>query len=329
MAVTTYLNTYRGLFVGRSDDYAMQLPPGALQNYRRVGKELREADLYDHLTGRYTYGTYVMDANGRCRFAVFDDDTVDDGSQQALARLWALQNQLATEGFVSYVERSRRGGHLWVFFVRPALASEVRAWLLPFCPTDVEFYPKQDEGRNGYGSLIRLPLGIHRKSHQRYHFVARDGSGLRTLTRTDEDCIPWFASIQRVELLPIAPTQPHHTQRPSSLAHMPRPGSDGGPSPIRHWNAQQDPIEVIGRYVDLTLDSSGKEGVGRCPFGDHHREGEDIQPSFKVYRPGVPGGYCWYCYTWQLGGSIFDFLRYYYGLDAKALWEQIQEESQN
>ena len=96
----------------------------------------------------------MMDATGRCRFAVIDADT-DDG----LDRLWQIQEQLVTQDIISYVERSRRGGHLWVFFTEPAPASQVRAWLLPFCPADMEFYPKQDEGPKGMAHLIRLPLG--------------------------------------------------------------------------------------------------------------------------------------------------------------------------
>ena len=312
MAITSYLNAYTRLFVGRTDDYAVQLSTG---RYKRVGTPLTQADLYDHLTGRRSYGTYVMDAAGMCRFAVIDADTED-----GLARLWQLQDQLATHDIVSYVERSRRGGHLWVFFARPAPASQIRAWLLPFCPSDFEFYPKQDESQ-GYGSLIRLPLGIHRKSGQRYHFVARRANGLIALTVTDEDRATWLASIQRLQVPDLKQAQTSIPQ-PAHPSFSPSPQrTTNGPSPIRQWNAEQDPYQVIGRYVELN-----SAGVGRCPFGDHHQGGEDRQASFKVYRPGVPGGYCWYCYTWHQGGSVFDFLRYYYDLDARTLWQRIQDE---
>jgi hypothetical protein len=184
----------------------------------------------------------------------------------------------------------------------------------------MEFYPKQDESK-GYGSLIRLPLGVHRKSGQRYHFVERHTKGLVSLTLTDGDRAIWLAGIKRVQV-------PERSQKPASPPRFPTillssPSERAGSafSPIRQWNAEQDPYQVIGRYVELNA-----AGVGRCPFGDHHPTGKDTQASFKVYRPGAPGGYCWYCYTWQQGGSVFDFLRYYYGLDAKTLWERIQQE---
>ncbi|GCE26394.1 hypothetical protein KDA_18780 [Dictyobacter alpinus] len=312
MAITQYLSSYHSLFVGRQDDYAIQLQNG---RYRRAGKALTAADLYNHLAGRRTYGTYIMDAQGRCRFAVIDADTED-----GLDRLWRIQEQLAEHHIASYVERSRRGGHLWIFFTTPAPASWVRAWLLSYCPSDMEFYPKQDEGQ-GYGSLIRLPLGVHRKSGQRYHFMERQPGGLVTLTQTDEQRIAWFASITRMQVPQLVKEQKPTPARPTHQSFSsPRQRATNGPSPIRQWNAEQDPVQVIGRYVDLNAN-----GVGKCPLGDHHASGQDSRASFKVYEPGAPGGYCWYCYTWQKGGSLFDFLRYYYHLDAQELWQRIQE----
>jgi hypothetical protein len=186
----------------------------------------------------------------------------------------------------------------------------------------MEFYPKQDEGK-GYGSLIRLPWGVHRKSGERYPFVERSESGLVSLTPTDEARMAWLASVQRMNVPQLVkepqPVQPAQHTPPSFSSSLPR--TTNGPSPIRQWNAEQDPYQVIGQYVALN-----EQGIGKCPFGDHHTGGEDRQASFKVYRPGVSGGYCWYCYTWQQGGSVFDFLKYYYHLDTQELWKRIQAE---
>lgn len=79
----------------------------------------------------------MMDDSGHCRFAVIDAD-----SEDGLDRLWLIQDQLIAQRVTSCIERSRRGGHLWIFFSRPAPASWVWAWLLPYCPSDMEFYPK-------------------------------------------------------------------------------------------------------------------------------------------------------------------------------------------
>ena len=87
---------------------------------------------------------------------------------------------------------------------------------------------------------------------------------------------------------------------------------------IREWCSQQDPLAVISRYVALD-----KKGMGCCPFGMHHDDGVDAYPSLRVYRPSSPDICCWYCHTWKQGGSVFDFLRYYYGLSARDLWSHI------
>jgi hypothetical protein len=91
------------------------------------------------------------------------------------------------------------------------------------------------------------------------------------------------------------------------------------PQNIREWCAAQDPYRVIGAYVDLN-----SQGIGQCPFHWHHANGRDTRASFKVYTPGTPGGYSWYCYTWQQGGSVFDFLRYWHNLDAREMWQRLQ-----
>jgi hypothetical protein len=187
----------------------------------------------------------------------------------------------------------------------------------------MEFYPKQDEGQ-GYGSLIRLPLGIHRKSGQRYPFVERGAAGLISLTLTDEQRVTWLASIKRVEVPQQAKGSDQSMTRrtPPTPVFSRTPHEPNGSSPIRQWNANQDPYQVISRYVSLN-----KNGVGQCPFGEHHTGEKDTQASFKVYEPGAPGGYCWYCYTWQKGGSLFDFLRYYYHLDTQEMWERIRADT--
>jgi hypothetical protein len=278
-----------------------------------VGKPLEVSDLHDHLMGVRTYGSYVMDAGGFCRFAVFDADTL-----HGLETLWTLQQDFASQGIASHLEASRRGGHLWLFFTMPARASEVRAWLHPFWKEGLELYPKQDEGK-GYGSLIRLPLGVHRRSGKRYPFVRRDPSGIHRVATTIEETLAWLATVERVtvphEQPPMESATPHTSFSPPPPSPAPR-----SPITIRQWCALHDPFDVIGRYVNLS-----HAGVGRCPFSWHHAGGHDSCASFKVYRPGVAGGYCWYCYAWQQGGSVFDFFRYYYQRDARSLWRDIQQ----
>ena len=150
--------------------------------------------MHDHLLGVRSYGTYVIDEKGLCSFAVFDADTQDN-----LQYLWKLHKRLMSRNHPSYMESSRRGGHLWIFFVTPVPASRVRAWLVPLCSQGLELYPKQDEGK-GYGSLIRLPLGIHRRSGKRYPFVERLTAGIGRVAPTFEETLAWLNTIQRVSV---------------------------------------------------------------------------------------------------------------------------------
>ena len=284
--------------------------------YLRMNRPLTKTTLHNHLDGAESLGTYVIDERGRCRFAVFDADSHD-----GLYVLLGLQLRLAEDGVPSYLERSRRGGHLWVLLEGPVLASQVRRWLLPYCPAGVEFYPKQDEGE-GYGSLIRLPLGIHLLSGHRYPFVEWTPDGLVEVAPTINEMIEWLAVSVRAEvptpaLVAAAPAAPRthivSNPRATSTALAPLPEMT-----IHQWCAMQDPFAVIGGYVEL----DGR-GMGHCPFGWHHDDGRDTHPSFRVYTPRSATASCWYCYTSQQGGNVFDFLLLYHHLDARTLWQRI------
>jgi hypothetical protein len=87
---------------------------------------------------------------------------------------------LAREDVPAYLERSRRGGHLWLFLVEPVAGQEMRAFgqgvLAAHEIEGVELYPKQDQLADGPGSLIRMPFGVHRLTGRWYGFYDVDGS---------------------------------------------------------------------------------------------------------------------------------------------------------
>jgi hypothetical protein len=303
------LAVYCLLFVSRRSDFAVQLPDGL---YARVHRPLISAEIRKHLAGEQSIGGYLISEQGTCSYAVFDADT-DDG----LYVLRDLQRRLALAGITAYLEQSRRGGHLWVFFSIPASASSVRSWLMPFCPPGVEFYPKQGEGR-GVGSLIRLPLGVHLRSGERYPFVTWTGETFAPVAGSLHSMLSWLTTIERSRVPDASLLATAQPVKGRSVATASNASAFSGLT-IRDWCASQDPMTFIGRYVDLD-----RRGVGCCPFGWHHAGGVDHHASFKVYDPGVPGGYCWYCHVWEQGGSVFDFLRHYDNLDAHELWQRIK-----
>ncbi len=304
---------YASLFVHCWSQYAVQQRDGT---YWRVVEPLTLSLLAGHLEGRWTLGTYLLDEQCQCSFAIFDADGID-----GLSQLVDLAAELAEQGLPTVLEASRRGGHLWVHFARPTSANAVRAWLLPYAlALGVELYPKQEAlGPGGACSLIRLPLGIHRQSRGWYPFVVLVADGkLVPVGETVVECCAWVCqAVQRVEVPEVVCASPGgHLMRDDALmaSHegMARPGRGS----IRAWCRTQDIVRVIGRHVAL----DGR-GIGSCPFKEHHYRG-DVRPSFQVFGGHDPH---WYCYTSGRAGDLFDFLCLYYQITPQEAWERLRQ----
>jgi len=116
------------------------------------------------------------DELGQCRWLCVDAD-----SPEGVDQLHLVQHTLEAHGLSSLLECSRRGGHLWLFFSLPqsaALATAVVEGLLdPLyvsgqLPQVLEVYPDHTE----LGHAVRIPLGIHRRTGQRYPFLDTEGT---------------------------------------------------------------------------------------------------------------------------------------------------------
>src|SRR5437764_13232179 len=66
------LETFMHTFVSRRDDFALQRTDGG---YLRVGRPLTMQEVHAHLTGKQTIGSYVIDEQGQCSYAIFDADS--------------------------------------------------------------------------------------------------------------------------------------------------------------------------------------------------------------------------------------------------------------
>ena len=179
-------------FVQRWNLHTRQLDDGS---YVCVHEPLNVGHLLDHLRGEITLGAYLLDQGSQARFLVLDAD--DARSWEQLGHLVA--RALTREDVPAYLERSRRGGHLWLFLAEGIAGREVRAFghglLAAHEIEGVELYPKQDQLADGPGSLIRMPFGVHRLTDRRYGFYTAATQKSHTSSYAVIDCAPGDGTI--------------------------------------------------------------------------------------------------------------------------------------
>ncbi|MBC8503998.1 MAG: hypothetical protein ISR58_21575 [Anaerolineales bacterium] len=270
-------------FIQRDDLYARQLDDG---RYCCVRKALTEKHLLAHLKGGITLGAYVLDTDSRARFAVID---ADDDHQ--LARLADMRLSLAREGVPSYLEASRRGGHLWFFFDEPISGKTARSFgksiLKSVDLNDIELFPKQDKLGDGPGSLIRLPFGVHRKDGQRYGFVTIRGEALAS---TYAGQIRVMASPRVVDKAAIEKVI-NWNQVPKREPVLVKVDVNGEALSVQIKRSMRV-LDFVGEYVELA-----PNGRGLCPFHDDHNASFSVNTE-KNY---------WHCFSGCGGGSLIDF----------------------
>lgn len=271
-------------FIQRRDLYARQLDDG---RYICVQKPLAFNHILAHLRGDLTLGAYVLDQASRTRFVVFDAD--EDTQFQALVSAAIRLNQA---GSPAYLEASRRGGHLWLFLPRPVSGQDARdfgaGFARKFGLDGIEMFPKQSRLKEGPGSLIRLPFGIHRRTGQRYGFISTD---LAPLAPSLAEQIQMLIAPNSVSMQLIEQFRSFRPQRLEGKPILPHSNPDGNTVSERIKNAIST-YDFISKYVHLT-----ENGRGFCPFH------EDKVHSFAV---NTDGNY-WHCFSGCGGGSIIDF----------------------
>ena len=279
-------------FIQRWDVYGKQLDDGS---YVSIRKPLRPDQLMGHLRGQITLGAYLLDNESKGRFLVMDADNAPDWR-----RLQALAIVLNEEDAAGYLEKSRRGGHLWLFFDAPLAGKDIRHFgqglLRHFSIDNVELFPKQDKLATGPGSLIRLPFGVHRRSGRRYGFYKPDGRPLAPTLSEQIHALRAPETVSKPFLEHFSVVSPDSvSRRPSEPSGGPLRGPDDlaadallterikGVIPVRQF---------ILRHVELS-----NRGKGHCPFHD------DAVASFSV---NDEDNY-WKCFGCEKGGSVIDF----------------------
>jgi hypothetical protein len=191
------------LFSGRENVYARQWAGerGQEGGYTPVREPFTVAAARNHLLGNITVGVYPVRLDNTVTFFAFDIDIRKPALARARGSLAEarrlkevvhreaerVQTELATLGVIALMEDSGyKGRHLWVFLETPEDASVVRQFGALFqraCPVaspdlQMEFFPKQASAGAGVGNLIKLPLGIHRRTGRRSRLLGADGTAV-------------------------------------------------------------------------------------------------------------------------------------------------------
>jgi len=302
------IQAYTRLFIHRSDRWGQQQPDGSYQSIRQpVTKQVIAA----HLAGKLTAGWYQLGLDNTVTWACLDADA-DDGLSQVLC----CKAYLASFGVEMAVEESRRGAHGWLFFDRPLRAAGVKAVLnrLVAClGIDAEVFPKQGHLNGGVGSLVRGPLGVHRKSGQVYFFLEASpntADQIRYLAGVRKTSADDLQALWRTLPRPTCPA--HSFVSPKGNAGRGNGNGIIGQINLAILGEYGSLSGFIGQYVDL--DSRGR---GLCPWHD------DRVASFKVNDrtgrwtcfgcPPLPGSRSDYC-----TGDAFEFAAHHlYGDDKR------------
>ena len=166
-------------FVNRSDTYAIQQKDNS---YRRIDKPLTEDVILKHLDGKVTVGPYQLDlTNNHVKWACFDIDPERIPESKKIAEKICEQASRFFGDKAAILEASRfpdESYHIWILF-DPAIPAKVAKLLAQkileaakLDEVDIEIFPKQEEvSEDGYGNLVKLPLGIHRQYGKRSQFL--------------------------------------------------------------------------------------------------------------------------------------------------------------
>ncbi len=292
-------------FINRYDCFPVQNPQGS---YLKLNRQLTFEQVEQHLLGQITIGAYALNEGNNAKWLCLDADT--DAEWQGLHTLAA---NLDRQGIPAYLEPSRRGGHVWLFFT-PLPGPDVRRFakfLLAQHGLDgLEVYPRQDALRTGPGSLVRLPLGFHRKTDppHRFTFKTLQGDDLAPTVREQiallaQPCLVPHGFIH--EVIAAIPEPPSVTP---SKPFKRRQTVEG--TPADRIKAAISVKDFVSQYVDLD-----RNGRGLCPFHDDHRM------SFSVSEDGN----YWHCFAGCEGQTMIDFYMQYEEVDFRQAIRDLAE----
>ena len=208
-----------------------------------------------------------------------------------------MQNELQQDGVEPALEKSNRGGHLWIFFEQPALARDCRVYIyhtalrlgLPIkgagLPEGLEIFPRQDElGEGEFGNAIRAPLGVHRGAREsrgwRFWFYGAD--------YTLSDQLAYLCRVQKVSPPQLAGFIAGKTLPDEFVQHAKRPEA-----PKRYFSSPAKEFRILD-YVHVER-QVGRNWIARCPScaaANRDRSGDNLAISVEEPRKYICWAHC-------------------------------------
>ena len=339
----TLLRAWRSRFVNRSQPYAVQQPDGS---YRWIHERCELEELAAHLQGEWTLALSSTDAKPRCKWLCLDVDAVGTAIVPQLVSLRAALAKLALPGFV---EASRRGGHLW-FLLDQAVPAGMARGVVEHTLTQLraaghaippyELYPIATEP-GMLGQAVRLPLGIHQLTGERYPLF--DAEGLPCAVTSLRSAVQFVLEQPRISSQVLRDRwqeQDSSAAQPKAVTHhrmgeagaAPHEGGNGvrvgTHSPVIRWvDRHISPLDLLADLApDTELHKVGKGYLGWCPFHDDRAADE-------AGRPGTPSfyvvqdrryGWSWKCfstncpYSWGMMRHTFELFQLLLDLSVRA-----------
>lgn len=210
------LEHFLRLFSGREGVFTRQWTTGeGRMGYNTIYKPLTAEELRHHLAGQQTLGFYLVRADNTVSQMVIDIDltrevrleiaktsgALDEWKKLLWAEALRLLQVLQDTGLKAYPEDSGyKGIHLWLFFSAPIpardvllFAKKILALAGPAAPgLHREIFPKEERvAPQALGSMVKLPLGLHRLTNRRCWFLDSAGQPIA-------DSLTWLRQIETV-----------------------------------------------------------------------------------------------------------------------------------
>jgi len=287
---------YFRLFVNRRA-YALQSnrphPDSARHYYYRPkdrktgqGFSLTLDTIRRHLEGEITIGLYSINpATQRSKWVAIDADYED-----SLADLLKLRLYLRQDGVESALEKSHRGGHLWIFMAEPLPARDCRIYVCGLAlrlgitvkgggrREGIEVFPKHDALKPGrYGNAIHGPLGIHRGAAQRFWFEGAD--------EDIEKQMGYLNSLPKMTGEQLARLNAGKAIPPQLIPPKPKAELE-----VRRYMSGHE-FRILD-HIHTPLHTVGHNNITRCPScaeEGHDRSGDNLSISIEDPRKYI----CW------------------------------------